>query len=528
MKERLPYEKLIAEKMQGLPVPDKDEAWQKMETLLDSKMPVSLPPGRKLPGRQWWWGGAAVVTIVSTMLVFQNKAPVSNPAAPPTARVQPAEETIQQSHTTNPGNIEDRSTQNVPLNNISAKSSPEAQAREQENSITGNPGKDLRKTPAVPIPAETHLSPPASYTLEGNNKRQVQASPQTPVAGTNAASGNKTNIGSDDIASIISSAKKDDEEAIPGAMLQADSIASLPPEEKIIEGTIQRIIPENFPPLIVYADNGNTGHIEVPESVYAFPEVSVSAKKTLLRTLKHRDRKLERELAGSHKASPGFWGEKTDSWFAAGIAPYQNFAVASQQAFHYNANASHNTVADYIPSPYLQWKVTSKVYILSEFQFNAPQATPELLLSQRRFYSPVSVGSCTENVYLRKLYYFNLPVSFYYSPLKNFYIGSGLQYSSLNSGLAYLEQLAPNNNLIYSEVLKVKSGPLASKIKTSEWRYLFDANYFINRLMIGFRYNQAMGDYVNFRVSNWDAPTRARNQAFQFYLRYNIVAGKRH
>jgi hypothetical protein len=77
-------------------------------------------------------------------------------------------------------------------------------------------------------------------------------------------------------------------------------------------------------------------------------------------------------------------------------------------------------------------------------------------------------------------------------------------------------------------VLKVQGGPLASKIKDSEWRYLFDANYFINRLMIGFRYNQAMGDYINFSTGNRGAPTRARNQAFQFYLRYNLVVGKRH
>lgn len=513
--------------MQGLPVPDKDAAWEKMETLLDSKMPVSLPPGRKLPGRQWWWAGAAVVTIVSTMLIFQKKAPVNNPAAPPTAQVQPADETIQQPYTVNPGNIEDRSTPNAPLSNISGNPSPETQEQEQQNSIAGSPEKDLQKMQEAPIP-ETHLSSPAFNTREGSKKPPVRASSRTPVAGANTPSGNKAGIVNNDIASVISSAKKETGEIIPGAIPQADSIASLPPEEKLIEGTLQYATPRNLPSLIVYADIDNAGHIDVPDGVYAFPKVSDSSKRALVRTLKHRDRKLERELAGSHKAGQGFWGEKTDSWFAAGIAPYQNVAVASQQAFHYNANASHSTATDYIPSPYLQWKVTSKVYILSEFQFNAPQATPELLLSQRRFYSPFSVGSCTENVYLRKLYYFNLPVSFYYSPVKNFFIGSGLQYSSFNSGLAYLEQLAPNNDLMHSEVLKVKGGPLASKIKDSEWRYLFDANYFINRLMIGFRYNQAMGDYISFRTGNRGAPTRARNQAFQLYLRYNLVVGKRH
>ncbi len=129
----------------------------------------------------------------------------------------------------------------------------------------------------------------------------------------------------------------------------------------------------------------------------------------------------------------------------------------------------------------------------------------------------------TENTYLRKLYYFNMPVSFYYSPVKNFYLGSGLQFSSFNSGLAYTEQRSANNSIIHSENIKIKDDSLSSKITSSEWRYLFDANYYVKRFMFGFRYNQALNNFVNLSINNTLPPVQARNQSFQFYIRYNII-----
>ncbi|HRN57877.1 MAG TPA: hypothetical protein PLL71_15565, partial [Agriterribacter sp.] len=282
----------------------------------------------------------------------------------------------------------------------------------------------------------------------------------------------------------------------------------------------------NFSDIIEPARSNKAGTSILPSYVPALPDVSAQ-RKTLLREMKRRERKEEKELAKSYRSYHSFWGESADRWFAAGIAPYQNIAVASQQTYNHNSATGKNIITDYIPSPYLQLHVTNRVYLLSEFQFNTPQATPSLLLSHKELTVPSGNAGYAENIYLRKLYYFNMPVSFYYSPVKNFYLGSGLQFSSFNSGLADREQRSSNNTLLRSETIKLKDDSLSSKINGSEWRYLFDANYYYNRFMLGFRYNQALNNFVDLRVNNILPPTQARNQAFQFYIRYNLVVSDR-
>jgi hypothetical protein len=268
------------------------------------------------------------------------------------------------------------------------------------------------------------------------------------------------------------------------------------------------------------------GILTVPAYVSTLPALSAK-RKELLRAMKRQERKEKKELARSYRTSHSFWGETTDRWFAAGIAPYQNIAVASQQTYNYNSAAGKNILMDYIPSPYLQLHVTNRIYLLGEFQFNTPQATPSLLLSHKTFAVPAVNTNYTENIYLRKLYYFNMPVSFYYSPVRNFYIGSGLQFSSFNSALADMEQRSADNTLLRSETIKLKDDSLSSKINGSEWRYLFDANYYHNRFMFGFRYNQALNNFIDLHINNILPPTQARNQAFQFYIRYNLVVSDR-
>ncbi len=115
--------------------------------------------------------------------------------------------------------------------------------------------------------------------------------------------------------------------------------------------------------------------ITVPDNVWQLPDVTAQ-KKAILKEMKRQERKQERELAKSYRSNQSFWGEQPERWFAAGIAPYQNFSIGSQQTYNYNAAGSKNIATDYIPAPYLQLHVTNRIYILSEFQFNAPQSTP--------------------------------------------------------------------------------------------------------------------------------------------------------
>ena len=107
--------------------------------------------------------------------------------------------------------------------------------------------------------------------------------------------------------------------------------------------------------------------------------------------------------------------------------------------------------------------------------------------------------------------------------MRNFYIGGGLQYSSLLGGVATYEDRSTNGqNVMTSNTVtrRFKDDSAAAVFSPSEWRYQFDANYYFNRFSFGLRYNQSMKDYINVQVG--PANTVGRNRSFLLYLRFNI------
>lgn len=540
MNRKLPYEKLIEEKLQHLQLPDLEMSWQQMKTKLDAALP--LQGSSKRGGGKWWkttiiitamlagtWGiiytttsGNKDTTAAQPANSIKNDGTVSSTPIPTT--------NTQSASGLGTGNTDKNSVHatgaaNAPDINISSikKQGDHAQADGRKASgekETQQPKIFNNAANTVAVSLNNNVSQRKDgYPVKGNGSEQVAAgvvdAPQHPIASPIKDNMQTTmvsdNSNQEDL--TFSYDKNNNTVFTPGSSVTAgyQSIYT----ESADHSSRKNILPLNAPRTLT-----------VPAYVSALPDVSAK-QKALLREMKRQERKEEKELAKSYRTYHSFWGESTDRWFAAGIAPYQNIAVASQQPYHYNSATGKNLITDYIPSPYLQLHVTNRIYLLGEFQFNAPQATPSLLLSQKTLSVPMSNMGYTENIYLRKLYYFNMPVSFYYSPVKNFYVGSGLQFSSFNSGLADMEQRSPGNVLLRSETLKLKDDSLSARINGSEWRYLFDANYYYNRFMFGVRYNQALHPFVDLRINSSLPPTQARNQAFQLYIRYNLVVSDR-
>jgi hypothetical protein len=139
------------------------------------------------------------------------------------------------------------------------------------------------------------------------------------------------------------------------------------------------------------------------------------------------------------------------------------------------------------------------------------------------------------NITARKLYYFNIPLSIYHSPLKNFYMGTGLQYSNLLSGVAQYEQLkkryspgGPVQEEYESHFGKFKNDFLSRRLNGSEVRLLVDMSYYWSRFTVGLQYSQAFNNYVSFQVNPPMSPyTFDKNKSLQFYLRYNIWEDKK-
>ena len=522
MNKRQPYEELIAEKLQHLQLPDQEMAWQQMKTKLNREMPLPEKGGKG--GGKWWGLGVIIIMLSAGIWVIINTTAGDDqitasgttgnteliPPSPKPANVIDGNSTLQPTvNTTDKNNISETSEDNIKnIIQFDKKEEPTGAVLNNNNLFVAASNKHTLKNKAG-INAGSKLYSESGRIAQLNMPVETGYNPHKTmeVVDHNIEAANEY------AAVIIHTTEPN----IAEELSATKAYTSVNTKNSGYS---------NFKNIIESVGGNEAGLLAVPAYASTLPDVSAK-RKALLREMKRRERKEEKELAKSYRTYHSFWGETTDRWFAAGIAPYQNIAIASQQTYNYNSAAGKNIITDYIPSPYLQLHVTNRIYLLSEFQFNAPQATPSLLLSHKALTAPSGNAGYTENIYLRKLYYFNMPVSFYYSPVKNFYIGSGVQFSSFNSGLANIEQRTTNNTLLHSTIIKLKDDSLSSKINGSEWRYLFDANYYHNRFMLGFRYNQALNNFVDLRINNIIPPTQARNQAFQFYIRYNLVVSDR-
>jgi hypothetical protein len=217
--------------------------------------------------------------------------------------------------------------------------------------------------------------------------------------------------------------------------------------------------------------------------------------------------------------------------FVLALGLNQFFVIGNQDKTNYNSNGTNGNLSDYIPVPVGRYYFHKWFYVQAEAQFNTPQYTKTLLIGQTEKNS--SIQPAIQSVFVKKLFYFNMPLSVHYSPVKNLFIGAGLQFSLLTNGVGLIQDthtflgLPPNivnpsdTAFISASVQNIKSDSSYKELKTSEWRFLVDVNYQWNRLTLGLRYNQAFSDFVNVRISTVNI-TQAHNSSLQLYIRYMI------
>ncbi|MFT3826512.1 MAG: hypothetical protein QM731_21505 [Chitinophagaceae bacterium] len=218
--------------------------------------------------------------------------------------------------------------------------------------------------------------------------------------------------------------------------------------------------------------------------------------------------------------------------FVVGLTLPLNLPINDQQALSINRNAKPSTISDYIPSVHLQYHINPRTYVQTELQFSAPQFISPQLLYQQKQSRPFTNSSVYTSIYARKLYYFNLPVTIHFSPLPGMFMGAGVQYSSLLSGIALTEERQfwnsnPPREMEKFKYSKFKNDSLSDKLRNNEWRLVVDFNYYFNRFTIGMRYNQALSNYADFRMPNSPAYIRDKNKSLQFYVRYNVWENRR-
>ncbi len=522
MNRKIPYEHTLAEKMEELSVPNMEASWQKMKSILDAEMPQT---DKKRPAAAKWWISTLAVLLITGTAFYYLLSPSGSAEPAPGHASESSSLSVQPS---SPVALErgargavktDTENARLPLTDdtqvTDEKREPEYAATHSGDSIrlatTETSEKQLLLPSLTSVQRSSAEHPSyqqkqiAEKTTEGvqhnDNQRNQGQLPDIHTAAGSLHEAATTAV--QDVAARHTSNNPGQHPSSGSSILHP--LASLPGKNIRYSDVSAFNSPRSLP----------------SRNKYLLPE-NEDARKAAIRQLKRQQRRDERDMARSYRTSRSLWGEQPERWFAAGIAPFQNISIGDQKNYSYGAGANRNIATDYIPAPYLQLHLTNRVYVQSEFQFNAPQSTPVLLLDQRSLITPATTAM-QEQTFLRKLYYFHMPVSFYYSPVPNFYIGSGLQFSSLSSGLATVEQTAADNTPLRSETITLKEDAMTSKLRGSEWRYLVDASYYINRFSFGVRYSQALSNYIDQKAVNNLPDIQARNQAIQLYMRYNII-----
>jgi hypothetical protein len=577
-----PYEKHLAEKLVQLPPPDDpDQNWQQMKSLLDKNMPRGGGGGPRGSFRWWvaatiiiavvvgtWFGGRSLLTkeqsnetVAGTIKTVNNKnkssvastennveqgsnGPNNNtsrnlPGAGYASTTNSAEnnravtndqQTITENNSGTKDDVVSKNDMATTSNSTHNKASTNSAAEKARSSGNGNnaanynPTTDHNKTSIDRNKIYTSNSKngkvstgnsKTNYNHYSTKERSLVNKDNSNRAGNNdnAVAGNTRNANSKAgnnrnkkpvkrSASNVNKVTVDDEPASRYTYKPTISLPSQPSTGSALkESPVTYNI--NYTGTMVVSPSG----VIQREFTYLFPERADKKKTTARKSNRSPD----------------------DKTFAVGLSLPMGFPVGDQQALAFNRNAGVNTISDYIPSPHFQYHFNNKTYVQAGLQFSAPQFIRPVLLYQDRKVSPGPfVHEQITTLTARKLYYFNLPLTVYHSPLKNFYMGAGLQYSSLLSGIAQYESIersvmGPVQQLtVENYYTKFKNNSLPHRLNSHEVRLLIDMSYYWSRFTVGLQYNQAFNNYVSFQVTPSSPYTFDKNKSLQFYLRYNI------
>jgi hypothetical protein len=480
-------ERHLADKLRQAPLPDMDRSWEQMRELLDREMPEAAAGGWA-GNKRWWWMGITAALIMVAVWITQelNQREQKGIAAKTQSEIKVADGQKE---------IKDvvKEEKNITTTDAAVNVNKDAETK------TGNV--------AVDKPDASPVSTPAIIPASADKK----------INTTNSNTKNKSYIAKNNNAPVKQFVSKTDR--------KTTVTEKYTPASELITSTrqangvnVNESISHREP--VQVANEFETINTSASDAIAVSGKTDKSYLKQLRKKMiKEDNRRMSRSGMRGNSGDDG-----REITFAAGITVPQSFALGQQQASPYSVSGKSSRFMDYLPAPFFQYHINNKLFLQTEFHFQSPQYTDRLLLARSTTQSSTNVR-LEKNVYLEKLYYFNIPLNLYYTPARNFSIGSGLQYSSLLSGVASFEERrveGQTTSSYQSVTRRFKDDSVAAKFAPSEWRYQFDANYYFKRFTLGLRYNQALKDFVNIQVNPNLPVTQDRNKSFLLYLRFNI------
>lgn len=523
MNDRQPYERHLAEKLQNLPPPGEvDQSWEQMRILLDKEM----PRGGALPGRRYWWLLGIAIGVVFLATWLAGGAYLDRKKANSVA------------HTiTDSGNNKVA----LPGDLLSTHDQPIHKEPDKPATDPVMAGTDKKQEPAAIsdsfAPAGQGAAQNASHPTVSNNKDGIEIRAPEPENNISKQLANNRNPHADE--AIITRKPQHtgkNNNAVPlGSSREKKAPANSRRKHKNAGSEKDRAFETGqadhqagSPSKAVSRIQPTAVQSPLPYSTKAGPVLTTA---TTIKKDYATKYGLLLEPAAKSAARKKVQRKQEAGVLALGFTLPLAFPLGDQRAMGYNLWAGHNTVSDYLPSPHAQYHLNGKTFLQTEAQLISPQFIRSTLLYQNT--SPRGPGGyyTTNSIYAKKLYYFNIPVSIHHSPFPGFYMGTGIQFSSMISGVALSEERkwypSGGSTLLRETYSRFRNDSLSQKINGNEFRVLLDANYYFNRFTVGLRYNQALSNYISFRLSPGIPYSFEKNRALQFYLRYNLWEEKK-
>lgn len=496
MNDRQPYERHLADKLQHLPPPGEiNESWEQMRVLLEKEM----PRGGGFSIRRHWWLFSIAIGILFLGTWLSGKHFLEGDKTIPVTQTLPPVDPEKGKPLAPADKAQPSGTAARPFTPPGSNAMPERDEGAAVATIS-NAGNETRNN------QNNNRQPSADETIT-TQKDNRNYTPERKKKG----SGSRTsNMAPADRDLAVNDQQKDRTGAAahkplkgnPQAVTNNAPFLSQPAEDRLHATTVRS--PLRY-------TGSRPGPVLAPGT-------------TIEKDYVKKNGLPGRSTANAAAAKKKLQKSRETGMLAMGFTLPLAFPLGDQRAMGYNVWAGHNTVSDYLPSPHLQYHLNGKTYLQTEAQLMAPQFIRSTLLEYT--VKPLGPGSYTTNaVYAKKLYYFNIPVSIHHSPFPGFYMGTGVQFSSMISGVALSEErkwTGGSNVLTKETYSRFRNDTLSQRIDGNEFRLLLDAHYFLNRFTVGLRYNQALSNYLSFRLSPATPYTFDKNRALQFYLRYNL------
>jgi len=485
MEHLLPYEVVLNEQWNDLPLPDMNMAWADMKRRLDEDDDKPVIP---------WWKGCAGWAILAVLLVGIAWWIVR------------PEKWFNSKHATESVSPDLKPISKYPNDSLSmehTKSNPDTSVTSADRDSSS---KIISTDPQISI---TKLDPVISTNKTRPAKTKNIRQPQRNIGKKPTRENEKVEIVTSDGQRTSRPSEKNNKPkeglSVPVIQMKKDStndIAAVAPIIKKADTVAKTISP-----------------VAEKDSATVKKESDTIAKK--------KDEKIAVKDPKSKKDS----SIKRPMIYSAGLGLYQQIPVAGQKSVPYSSTGRKTSLADYIPSIYFRAEKQGRWFLQSEFRYGAPQQTKEFVFRKDIKTDTGSAHYTRTNTYtLKKTFYHQLPLTFNYYVLPNWSLGAGMQWNKFYSAIADHNLIVRDNFLQvdsnYGTFVQALKRDSAVEFKDSYWQVILQTQYKWKRFTLGARYNIGLQPFINYTLTG-NNPQEEKNNSLQVFILFELWKSKK-